>query len=130
MNRDELIGLLSTTSGYAGKHPSEANEILNLLAAHGLTVAEVAKVQTEHRLVAANTEAKATEIPNNDNGLMVNVGSDGTWLHFTTSTRKHYAVNMENEAERKGLIFGSAIEDWCLDRRKQAEKIKAKMGIP
>ena len=62
MNHNELIGLLSTMSGYAGKHPSEANEILNLLAAHGLTIAEVANVTTEHRLIAANTEAIAPEV--------------------------------------------------------------------
>ena len=129
MNRDNLIGLLSTTSGYSDKHPSEASEILNLLAAHGLTIAETTKVSAEHRLIASNTEAKATEIPNDDNGLMVNVGRDGTWLHFTSSTGKSCSINMEIKAEREGPIFGEAIKGWCLDQRKQAEKIKAKMGI-
>ena len=37
-NRDQLIGLLSTTSGYADKHPLEAEEILQVLEAAGLMV--------------------------------------------------------------------------------------------
>ena len=37
-NRNELIGLLSTTSGYAGRHPEDAEEILNLLADCGMMV--------------------------------------------------------------------------------------------
>jgi hypothetical protein len=35
-NRDQLIGLLSTVSGYANRHPSEAEEIVVLLEAAGV----------------------------------------------------------------------------------------------
>jgi hypothetical protein len=37
-NRDQLIGLLSTTSGYSDRHPSEAEEILKTLEAAGLRI--------------------------------------------------------------------------------------------
>ena len=40
-NRKELVGYLSTTSGYSDKHPSEAEEILNHLEAAGLAVVPV-----------------------------------------------------------------------------------------
>ena len=37
-NRRQLIGLLSTTPGYADKHPERAVEILDTLEAAGLCV--------------------------------------------------------------------------------------------
>jgi hypothetical protein len=37
-NRAQLIGLLSTTAGYADKHPTEAEDILKTLDAVGLVV--------------------------------------------------------------------------------------------
>ena len=37
-NRDVLIGLLSTTSGYSDRHPIDAEEILDVLAFGGLAV--------------------------------------------------------------------------------------------
>ncbi|MGI4811921.1 MAG: hypothetical protein ACRYGG_01060 [Janthinobacterium lividum] len=37
-NRNQLIGLLSTTKGYKDKHPEHAAEILDLLDAVGLCI--------------------------------------------------------------------------------------------
>lgn len=37
-NRDQLIGLLSTTSGYSDRHPTDAEEILTLIKEHGMAV--------------------------------------------------------------------------------------------
>lgn len=37
-NRDQLIGLLSTTTGYELRHPEEAEEILRVLESAGLVI--------------------------------------------------------------------------------------------
>lgn len=128
MKKNELIKLLSATSGYKDKHPSMAAEILVTLAAHGLTVVEASKVPPADRLIEANTDEKAIEIPLDDCGLSVTVGRDGTWLHFTATSGTACSFNMEIQAEREGKLFGKTIADWCEDRRKQAKEIAADNG--
>lgn len=65
---------------------------------------------------------RATEIPMDDCGLVINCGRDGTWLHFTASSGKHSSINVD--LMNRGGIIGNALRDWCADRQKQAEKIR------
>ena len=69
-------------------------------------------------------ELKATEVPMDDCGLTINVGSDGTWMHFKASNGKQCSFNMENMAERDGHITKTALLGWCADRREQATIIR------
>lgn len=70
---------------------------------------------------------KAIEIPMNDCGLQINVGRDGTWLHFTSSNGQYASINV-NSMESRGSIVASAIRGWCEDRQKQAAQIAADNG--
>lgn len=70
----------------------------------------------------------ATEIPMDDCGLTINVGRDGTWLHFSSEAGLHASFNVENLAANQGLVFGKALIAWCEDRREQAEQIKRDNG--
>jgi len=64
---------------------------------------------------------RATEMPMNDCGLTINVGRDGTWLHFTAKSGKSAVINVENWANSKdGGITAQALRDWAADRREQA----------
>ena len=66
---------------------------------------------------------QATQIPMDDSGLMINCGHDGTWLHFKASTGKSASLNVDL-LDKNGII-GTALRDWCADRQKQAEQIRA-----
>ena len=65
---------------------------------------------------------QATQILMDDCGLMINCGRDGTWLHFKASTGKSASLNVD--LMDKG-IMATALRDWCADRQKQAEQIRA-----
>jgi len=67
---------------------------------------------------------QATEIPNDDCGLSINCGRDGTWLHFSASSGNHASINVENMAAGRDLI-GKSLLDWCEDRQTQAMLIRA-----
>lgn len=70
----------------------------------------------------------ATEIPMDDCGLHINTGRDGTWLHFTAGSGRCASINVDVMAAERGCITGNALHDWCHDRQKQAESIKADNG--
>ena len=67
---------------------------------------------------------RATEMPMDDCGLTINVGRDGTWLHFKASSGLSASLNADVMAEDKGSICGAALKGWCADRQKQAAEIK------
>ena len=63
----------------------------------------------------------AINIPMDDCGLSINVGTDGVWLHFRASTGKSVSINTPNLVN--GGLIGQAMIDWCLDREHQAREI-------
>ncbi len=67
---------------------------------------------------------KATEIPMDNCCVKINVGSDGTWMHFRSTNGQQCSFNMENMAEDHIGITKSALGYWCEDRRTQAKVIK------
>jgi len=67
---------------------------------------------------------KATEIPLEDAGLTINVGRDGTWLHFKAKDGLYASLNVENLAANKGSVTERALLAWCHDRAEIAQKIK------
>ena len=72
---------------------------------------------------------KATEMPMDDCGLTINVGRDGTWLHFTAKSGMSAGINVENWANSKdGGITAQALRDWASDRREQAVAIGSSRG--
>ena len=79
--------------------------------------------------VATPDLERATEMPMNDCGLMINVGRDGTWLHFTAKSGKSAGINVENWANSKdGGITAQTLRDWAADRREQAASIGSSRG--
>ena len=71
----------------------------------------------------------ATEMPMDNCGLTINVGRDGTWLHFTAKSGKSAGINVENWANFKdGGITAQALRDWASDRREQAAAIGGSRG--
>lgn len=67
---------------------------------------------------------RATEMPMGDCGLTINVGRDGTWLHFTAKSGMSASINMDVMASERGSIIGRALKDWCAERQEQAATIK------
>lgn len=89
---------------------------------HGPTEAEaIAELRENHP-----REDRATEIPMDDCNLSINCGRDGTWLIFSASSGKSAAINVD--LIDKGGIVGTTLNDWCADRQKQAEQIRADNG--
>ena len=70
----------------------------------------------------------ATDIPMDDCGLYINTGRDGTWLHFDASNGQACSINVDVMAARADGIRASALHQWCSDRLKQADQIKADNG--
>ena len=67
---------------------------------------------------------KATEIPMNDCGIKINVGSDGCWLHFSSEAGVSSSINVNVLAERQRQgIVGKGLREWCADRVKQANQL-------
>lgn len=99
----------------------------SLSASEGaLIVAEVKRLRA--LMPAEKSPQTATDIPLDDCGLNVNCGRDGTWLHFDAASGKSASINVEILADRQGNIIGNALSDWCGDRQKQAEQIRADNG--
>ena len=69
---------------------------------------------------------RSTEIPLDDCNLSISCGRDGTWLHFDAASGKSAAINVD--LMDHGHIIGAALRDWCADRQKQAEQIRADNG--
>ena len=71
---------------------------------------------------------QAIEIPLNDDcGLMINVGRDGVWLHFTSKCR-HASLNIDVMADRDGMI-GQVLRSWADDQREKADQIISDNGL-
>lgn len=71
---------------------------------------------------------QATEIPlNEDCGLMINVGRDGVWMHFTSKCR-HASLNIDAMADRGGMI-GQVLRSWAEDQRERANQIISDNGL-
>lgn len=68
---------------------------------------------------------KAVEMPMDDCDLRINVGTDGAWLHFKTSTGLHLSLNVNVMAELSLRMEAHTLKVWCEDRRKQANEIIA-----
>ena len=68
-------------------------------------------------------------MPMDDCGLTINVGRDGTWLHFTAKSGKSAGITVENWANSKdGGITAQALRDWAADRQEQAASIGGSRG--
>ena len=70
---------------------------------------------------------QAIDIPMDDCGLYINVGLDGTWLHFSASSGLHASLSVNVLSETSDFI-SKALEDWCDDRQKQAKEIREANG--
>lgn len=77
------------------------------------------------RAATAESTEKAVPIPMDAAGLKINVGRDGTWLHFLSSAGVAASLNVENLAQSKGGITERALAAWAADRREQAKAIAA-----
>ncbi len=67
---------------------------------------------------------KAIEIPMNDCGLTINVGTDGVWLHFRSKSGLSVSLNANNMAEGLGgRIIDRGLRQWCMDRGIQAAQL-------
>lgn len=72
---------------------------------------------------------KAVKIPLDDNcGLLINVGRDGVWMHFSSSAGVHASMNIDVMAERDGVV-GKALRAWCDDLRDKANEITEAKNI-
>jgi len=66
----------------------------------------------------------AVDIPIDKAGLRVNVGRDGTWIHFT-AIGLHASLCVDALATSRGPIVGGALVEWCNERCRQAKEIRA-----
>ena len=69
-----------------------------------------------------NQANKAIEIPLDEEcGLMINVGRDGVWMHFSSANGGHASININLMTER--TFIGKVLTAWCEDRVVQANRI-------
>lgn len=89
------------------------------------TAESTATIETTVPELTMPSESKATEIPIDDCGITINVGLDGTWMHYAASNGKYLSINMENAAKEADHFNKGALQSWCADRRKQAKIIRS-----
>ena len=69
---------------------------------------------------------RATDIPIYDCGMRITCGRDGVWLHFSSESGVSASLNVLNMASlENGGVIGRGLLNWCEDRQKQAEQIRA-----
>ena len=72
---------------------------------------------------------QATDIPLPECELRVTCGRDGVWLHLLASSGKAAALHFNSISAAGGTgVIAAAIRDWCTDRQKQTEQIRADNG--
>lgn len=101
--------MLNTRDGKTGR----LRELREDDAVAELILFAVSNLARHLALAAENERLRAASIPI----LTLHLGDDGTWLNFTASTGKHASIRIESLSQKAGSIIGTALREWCVDRR-------------
>jgi len=75
------------------------------------------------------TNDLSIELLPDEGGLTIRYGRDGVWLCFEATTGKKAMFDIEllysPSLHGRGDIIRAALQDWCEDRYKQADQIRA-----
>jgi hypothetical protein len=72
---------------------------------------------------------KCIEIPMDDCNIVINVGLDGVWLHFSSSKGLSTSLNIDVMGNEKGGgIISRGLLAWCNDMRSKANQIISDNG--
>lgn len=63
------------------------------------------------------------EVPPDLSRFRVTCGSDGVWLHFSASDGTYASFHVATALGGRGGVIGRAVNQWCVDREAQAERM-------